>query len=132
MALQMAQVRSRRRLQRVPMPQRLVPVMILDRRNKIITGTNLNGSGTLSTTIATSTNAAKIGARDDLISSIFFKGSIAEVRISNTARSAGWDTTSYNNQSSPSTFYSVGSIITLNTKSTAIRTRIATKVTKST
>jgi hypothetical protein len=37
-----------------------------------------------------------------------FNGSIEEVHISNSARSAGWITTEYNNQSSPSTFYSVG------------------------
>lgn len=35
-------------------------------------------------------------------------GLIDEVRISNVARSAGWISTTYNNQFSPSTFYSVG------------------------
>jgi hypothetical protein len=38
-----------------------------------------------------------------------FDGSFDEVRISNIARSADWIATEYNNQSSPSTFYSVGS-----------------------
>ena len=38
-----------------------------------------------------------------------FNGIIDEVRISNTARSAGWIATEYNNQYSPSSFYSVGS-----------------------
>ena len=38
----------------------------------------------------------------------FFKGIIDEVRISSTAKSAGWINSSYNNQHSPSTFYSVG------------------------
>ncbi|MBU4069594.1 MAG: DUF2341 domain-containing protein, partial [Nanoarchaeota archaeon] len=38
-----------------------------------------------------------------------YRGLIDEVRISNVARSAGWITTEYNNQFSPSTFYSVGS-----------------------
>jgi len=38
-----------------------------------------------------------------------FSGPIDEVRISDTARSADWLLTSYNNQSSPSGFYSVGS-----------------------
>lgn len=37
----------------------------------------------------------------------FFIGSIVEVRLSNSIRSADWITTSYNNQNSPSTFYSV-------------------------
>ena len=35
--------------------------------------------------------------------------SVAELRISSTGRSADWIVTSYNNQNSPSTFYSVGS-----------------------
>jgi subtilase family serine protease len=36
---------------------------------------------------------------------------VDEVRISNTARSADWITTEYNNQNSPSTFYSVGAAV---------------------
>jgi len=36
-------------------------------------------------------------------------GNIDEFRISNTNRSAGWIATSYNNQNSPSTFYTVSS-----------------------
>ena len=38
----------------------------------------------------------------------WFLGLEDEVRISNIVRSADWVTTEYNNQSSPSTFYSVG------------------------
>jgi hypothetical protein len=38
-----------------------------------------------------------------------FDGIIDEVRISNTARSAGWLETCYNNQSDPSSFYTLGS-----------------------
>jgi hypothetical protein len=38
-----------------------------------------------------------------------FKGTIDEVRVSNVARSSGWISTSYNNENSPSTFYSIGS-----------------------
>lgn len=38
----------------------------------------------------------------------FWNGVIDEVRISSIARSANWITTEYNNQSSPSTFYSLG------------------------
>ncbi len=37
-----------------------------------------------------------------------FSGSIDEVRISNVARSASWIQTEYNNESSPSTFYTLG------------------------
>ncbi len=45
-------------------------------------------------------------ARDDAAG--YFNGIIDEVRISSTARSADWIATEYNNQSSPSGFYSVG------------------------
>lgn len=38
----------------------------------------------------------------------YVNGSIGEVRVSNVARSAEWIAAGYNNQSSPSTFYSVG------------------------
>lgn len=38
----------------------------------------------------------------------FFGGTIDEVRISSVARSGDWIKTSYNNQNSPSTFYTVG------------------------
>ena len=38
----------------------------------------------------------------------YFTGSMDEVRISTVARSASWIYTEYNNQSSPSTFYTVG------------------------
>lgn len=46
----------------------------------------------------------------------FINGIIDEVRISNTARSESWIKTEYNNQSSPSTFYSVGDLedVTIN------------------
>lgn len=39
----------------------------------------------------------------------FLNGSLDEVRYSTTNRSANWITADYNNQSSPSTFYTVGS-----------------------
>ncbi len=38
----------------------------------------------------------------------FFDGILDEVRISNVAKSADWIATEYNNQSDPSTFYTVG------------------------
>jgi hypothetical protein len=38
----------------------------------------------------------------------FFDGIIDEVRISSSARSADWIKTEYNNQSAPSSFYTVG------------------------
>ncbi len=40
----------------------------------------------------------------------YYAGNIDEVRISSTIRSADWIKTDYNNQSSPSTFYSIGSL----------------------
>ena len=55
----------------------------------------------------TSTRTAKIGIWDD-VSSFPFNGLIDEVRLSSTARSSDWILTSYNNQSSPSSFYNVG------------------------
>ena len=38
-----------------------------------------------------------------------FDGTIDEARVASASRSAGWVLTEYNNQNSPSTFYSVGS-----------------------
>ncbi len=38
----------------------------------------------------------------------YLDGRVDEERVSNTARSAGWIATEYNNQSSPSSFFSVG------------------------
>jgi len=38
----------------------------------------------------------------------WFAGAIDEVRVSNSARPAGWVTTEYNNQNAPATFLSVG------------------------
>ena len=42
----------------------------------------------------------------------YFHGILDEVRISNIARSPGWVATEYNNQSSPRTFASVGTLQT--------------------
>jgi len=39
----------------------------------------------------------------------FYDGGIDELRLSDVARSSGWVTTSYNNQNSPGTFYSLSS-----------------------
>lgn len=37
----------------------------------------------------------------------FWPGTVDEVRISSTARTPGWESTRYNNETSPSTFYSI-------------------------
>jgi Concanavalin A-like lectin/glucanases superfamily/zinc-ribbon domain len=47
-------------------------------------------------------------------------GSMDEVRISNTVRPSGWITTEYNNQVSPSTFYTLGSATTLSSRAADI------------
>ena len=78
-------------------------------------GTNLvaykNGSMVTTTVVGlpaiNETASAKIG-RHSTMASWFFAGQIDEVRISSTARSAGFIQTSYNNQATPSTFYTVG------------------------
>ncbi len=45
---------------------------------------------------------------DTEINSEYFNGVMDELRVSNIARSAGWIATEYRNESSPSTFYTVG------------------------
>jgi hypothetical protein len=49
----------------------------------------------------------EIGSRMINSAQYYFNGKLDEVRVSNIVRSADWITTEYNNQSSPSTFYSV-------------------------
>ena len=53
-------------------------------------------------------NACTIGSYLDGASDIML-GSLDEIRVSNTVRSADWIATEYNNQSSPATFYILGS-----------------------
>jgi hypothetical protein len=64
----------------------------------------VNGSGTdaYNTGGAVGTNAAFAGNNQ-------FKGAMDEARISSVARAPSWIMTEYNNQSSPSTFYAIGS-----------------------
>jgi hypothetical protein len=64
-------------------------------------GTNTQNSGTLTN------NTASIGYLRTTWVADPFKGIIDEVRVSNIARSAQWIQTEYNNQSDPSSFYSV-------------------------
>ncbi len=54
-------------------------------------------------------NYRVIGARHSTSYSRFWNGAVDEVRISNIVRSASWLSTEYNNQQSPSSFYTVGS-----------------------
>ncbi len=69
------------------------------------------GSGSLSGTplLLDSSHTVRIGQNGYSSQPEWFKGSIDEVRISNVARSAAWILTGYNNQSSPSAFYTAGS-----------------------
>jgi hypothetical protein len=67
-------------------------------------------------TTSLSTSYRGIGIESDWVATNFgssnqrnFLGSIDEVRLSNIARSADWILTEYNNQNSPSTFYTLGS-----------------------
>lgn len=55
---------------------------------------------------ATNNNKLYLAVRSDVAT--FLNGKMDEVRISNVVRSADWATTSFNNQSSPGTFYVVG------------------------
>ena len=70
----------------------------------------INGSsvGTANVTAAIAANSEPLLIGKALAATTLFHGTIDEVRISDTARSSGWILTSYNNQSSPSGFYTLG------------------------
>jgi subtilisin family serine protease len=66
-----------------------------------------NGATTLTNfTAADTNNSIKIASRNDVFT--MFKGGIDEVRVSSAPRTAGWVTTEYKNQNSPSTFFAIG------------------------
>lgn len=67
------------------------------------------GSGTYTGSINYSTQGTNtfIGKHGNGSVNYDFDGTIDEVRIANAVRSAGWILTEYNNQNSPSTFYSL-------------------------
>ena len=69
-------------------------------------------SGGTVTTITTAAHT-RIGAAPESGYESYFNGTIDEVRTSKIARSADWIKTEYNNQNSPSTFYSVSSATSL-------------------
>jgi hypothetical protein len=70
-------------------------------------GTQVASAAVSGTFSGFGTYQAYIGTHDGLVRN--FDGTVDEVRISNSSRTAGWIQTSYNNQNSPSTFYTVGS-----------------------
>lgn len=51
--------------------------------------------------------------RDTDTSGRYWRGALDEVRISSTSRSSTWISTEYNNQSDPSSFYTMGSSVTI-------------------
>lgn len=73
-----------------------------------VTGDGSNTTTQAVVTTALSSTSLSIGY-DVVDSSGNLGGIVDETRISNTARSAGWIQTEYNNLSAPSTFYTLGS-----------------------
>jgi Concanavalin A-like lectin/glucanases superfamily/Domain of unknown function (DUF2341) len=73
----------------------------------VLTSTTANVYGSAGRTL---TNAATMGAQDG--GGEYFNGLLDEVEISSSVRSADWITTAYNNQSSPSTFFSTSGLTT--------------------
>ncbi|MES2315849.1 MAG: hypothetical protein V4486_03935, partial [Patescibacteria group bacterium] len=70
-----------------------------------------DGSAPSITIPASSNTKAAIGASYTTgnVLNRFLEAAVDEVRVSNVARSADWISTEYNNQSSPSSFYAIGS-----------------------
>ena len=68
---------------------------------------SLAASSTNSNTPTSTMTGIDIGSFP--LDSEYHHGSLDEFRVSTSARSADWTATEYNNQSSPSTFYSLGS-----------------------
>ena len=65
-------------------------------------------AGTPPATLSSVTKAFGLGRGPDQLASTVLNGILDEVRVSKVLRSADWAATSYNAQSSPATFYSVG------------------------
>ncbi len=77
--------------------------------NFYVNGVNSAGSLSSPGSIATNNKPTYIGKGLLDLQTLFFNGVEDEVRVSNVARSASWIASEYNNQSSPSTFLSLGS-----------------------
>ena len=60
--------------------------------------------------IGTNSSRLQFCARGDTNHSSFFTGNIDEIRMSSVARSAGWISTTYNNQATSSEFYATSTI----------------------
>lgn len=72
-----------------------------------INGTSVSNNGSL--TFGLGGTGFNIGRRTDATG--YYLGGMDEVRVSNSVRSVGWIATTYNSQSSPSSFFSVGSLV---------------------
>jgi hypothetical protein len=73
--------------------------------------------------ITSAVPAISVG-RDSVTAGRFWNGSLDEARVATVARSADWVTTEYNNQNSPSTFYTLGTEVPLATVNAAAFFRI--------
>ncbi len=91
---------------------------VCDSHWHLVVGTMNSGTMTLyvdgefMSTVNTAFNTVKTGNAyigNNGTAGQYFSGSVDEVRVSSIDRSADWIKTEYNNQSSPSTFYSVAS-----------------------
>ncbi len=75
-----------------------------------VDGVNVYQPGTGTAPLAPQSSLTSIGGYiSSTATQRHVTATIDEVEISNTARSAGWIATQYNNQNSPSTFYTIGS-----------------------
>ncbi len=115
-------------LPRLPLPQHKTPgimssVFLIKPNILLYVDGVLAASNVYNFNIWSSTSTLDIG--NDELSLSGFIGTIDEVRFSNNHRSADWIHTSYNNQSSPSTFYTLGSEIGAATVTTNTASNIA-------
>ncbi|NTV31323.1 DUF2341 domain-containing protein [candidate division WWE3 bacterium] len=85
-----------------------IVAVVNDTSNNVTIYKNGSSSSTLSSVSAGSTNSAVLGFGSYLGGELY-NGSLDEIRVSNIQRSADWISTEYANQSSPSTFYALGS-----------------------
>jgi len=69
-----------------------------------------NGNPVGNSTYSSTQTWKIIGGKPDSSSWQYYSGGVDEVRFSSVARSAEWISTEYNNQNSPSTFYSLSSV----------------------
>ena len=75
-----------------------------------LNGVNADGGSSRSQTAYTGNSTTLyLGQLGDGLTSKYLNGILDEVRISGTTRSPDWITTEYHNQSSPGTFYTLGS-----------------------